>query len=341
MWRSNSLTVLALAAGVLSPCAMPPSARAGDKIEFSAPRASLKVPQVVREDKEPPKSEMPRSIQAEDMVPRDMEGASEIVIVSTPEEKDVKTRDSAFTDYLDDNANADSRYDILESRQRPINGATNAWSMPEGWNPDAGSLVSERRNDEAASRDHLRGLLEAASTAGRIDYQNDGLYGRHSSNWDGDSAGSLGLFRYGSPPEETVAQKLSKWPGSFLHRGLPDSHGAQDESMPTYAQMQAIKEQLGHGNSSARFSSAADDQPRSSSLSVNPPGYTWQTDALHDRTPDERMSAPRAFYPVETKIVSQNPDIFERQRPPASPPGQVQSPPAILPFPKKPGSVLQ
>jgi hypothetical protein len=56
---------------------------------------------------------------------------------------------------------------------------------------------------------------------------------------------------------------------------------------------------------------------------------------------DETPGLPRTIHPAGTKTVSQNPDMFARQQPPASPPGQVQSPPAILPFPKKPGSVFQ
>ena len=208
-WRSNSLAVLALAAGALLPCAMPPSARAGDKIEFSAPGALLEVPQVVRDDKEPPKPEMQAPMQAEDMIPEGMQDSSEIVILSTPKEKDVKPWDSAFTDNRDNNTDADSRYDNLDPRQRPGNGATNRWDMPGGWNPDAGSIFSQRRGDEAASQDNLRGRLETANTAGRTDYQKDERYGRHSSDSDEDSALSGGFSHHGSPGLERMRRDNS------------------------------------------------------------------------------------------------------------------------------------
>ena len=339
-WRSNSLAVLALATGALSPCAMPPSARAGDKIEFSAPSASLEVPQVVRDDTEPPKSERQAPMQAEDMMPKRMQASSEIVTISTPEEEDVNTWDSAFTDNRDSNTDADSRYGNLDSRQRPINGSTNRWDMPGGWNPDAGSIFSERRRDEGASRDSLRGRLEAVNTAGRTDYQKDERYGRHSFDSDEDSAWSGSFFHPGLTAEETVAQELSAWSHSFLHPGLPGSYRIQDKSMPTYAQMKGINEQLSRAYSSARLSGAADDQPRGSSLSPDAE-YISERNAARGRTPDETAGAPRTIHPAETKTASQNSDKFARQEPPASPPGQVQSRPAILPFPKKPGSVFQ
>ncbi len=243
-WRSHSLAVLALAAGALSPCAMPPSARAGDKIEFSAPGASLEVPQVVRDDKEPPKSEMQTSMQVNDMIPASMLGYSEIVIISTPKEKDVKTWDSAFADDRDDDPDADSRYDNLDSRQRPINGATNWWDMPGGWNPDAGSIFSERRRGEAASRDNLRGRLEAVNTAGRTDYQKDERYGKHSPDSDPDSAWSRDFFHRALPPEETVGQRLSKWSWSLFHQRLRDLDRVQEKVMLSYDRMRAVNEKL-------------------------------------------------------------------------------------------------
>jgi hypothetical protein len=345
-WRSHSLAVLALAAGALSPCAMPPSARAGDKIEFSAPGASLEIPQVVRDDKEPPKPEMQTSMQAADMVPEGIQDSSEIVIISTPKEEDARTWDSAFTDNRDNNANAGIRYDNLDSRQRPINGATNWWDMPGGWNLDAGSIFSERGSDEAASRDGLRGRLEAVTTAGRTDYRKEELYGRHSSDSDEDSAWSRSFPHHGSPGLERmrdgqfvpVYEEVSTWYHGVLH-SRPASVDRTRESQ-FYAQMKANNEQSSHGYSPERLSSVADNQPRGSSLSPDAE-YISERNAARARTLEETMSAPRTIHFAETNAVSQHPDIFARPDPPASPPGQVQSRPAVLPFPKKPGSVFQ
>jgi len=349
-WRSNSLAVLALAAGALLPCAMPPSARAGDKIEFSAPGALLEVPQVVRDDKEPPKPEMQAPMQAEDMIPEGMQDSSEIMILSTPKEKDLKPWDSALTDNGDNNTNADSRYDNLDPRQRPGNGATNRWDMPGGWNPDAGSIFSQRRGDEAASQDKLHGRLETANTEGRTDYQKDERYGRHSSDSDEDSARSGGLSHHGSPGLERmregqfvpVYEQVSAWSRDLLHHPSSAESRASDKQLAASFALyiKTINEQSSQGYSSEGLSSAADDQPHRSSLSPDAE-YISERNAARDRRSDETASAPRTIHPVETKTVSQNPDTFAQQRPPASPPGQVQSLPAILPFPKKPGSVFQ
>jgi len=91
-WRSNSLTFLALAAGVLSPCLMPPSARAGDKIEFSAPGASLDVPKVEREDQGTPKPEIQASVSGDGIYLDDnMQASSDVVIISAPKKKGSRT----------------------------------------------------------------------------------------------------------------------------------------------------------------------------------------------------------------------------------------------------------
>ena len=324
---------------------MLPSARAGDKIEFSAPGVPLEVPQVVRDDKEPPKSEMQPPMQAEDMVPGSMQRSSEIVIVFTPEEENVNTWDSAFTDDRDNNTDANSRYDNLDSRLRPINGPTNRWDMPGTWNPDAGS-ISERRRDEAASQDNLHGRSEGVNTAGRTDYQKEERYDRHSFDSDEDPAWSRSFYHYGSPGLERMREgqfvpfyeELSSWSHGFFYH--PTVNADRKRMKQYYAQMKANSEQASQGSSSERFSSPTDDQPRGSSLSPDSE-YISERNAARGRTLDETPGLPRTIHPAGTKTVSQNPDMFARQQPPASPPGQVQSPPAILPFPKKPGSVFQ
>src|SRR5271157_5105096 len=190
-WRSSSLAILALAAGALWPCALPPAARAGDKIEFSAPPASLEVPQAERQDKEQPKSEIQASPQINRLLlGGGMQASSEVVVITTPKRRDVRRWDSASTDDRDNDTDADNRYDNLDPRQRPINGATKRWDVPGGSNPNAGSISSQRRSDESAGRDNLRTRLEAVDTAERADYQKDGLYRRRSSDSDKDLAWS-------------------------------------------------------------------------------------------------------------------------------------------------------
>jgi hypothetical protein len=76
-----------------------------------------------------------------------------------------------------------------------------------------------------------------------------------------------------------------------------------------------------------------------------PPGvaaYNAQLDAMHGKIPDATAMTPRIFRPLQAQeAMSQNVNVYAREEPPPSPPGQVQSRPAILPFPKKPGDVLR
>jgi hypothetical protein len=243
---------------------------------------------------------------------------------------------------------ADSLYDNLDSRPQSINGATNQWEMPGGWKPDAGSIYSERRRNEAAGQDSLRTRLEAVNTAEGTDYQKEERYGRRSFDSDEDPAWSSGFFNRALPSEKTMTQRLSAWSYNLLHPGLPGlQQRLQDKIMPSYAAMKAINEQSKELNeqfsreySSERLSSASGDQPHGSLLSPDAE-YISERNAARARMSDETVSAPRTILPAETTTVSQNPGVFARQEPPASPRGQVQSRPAILPFPKKPGSVFQ
>jgi len=316
---SNSLAVLALVAGCFAPCASPLTAQGGDKIEFSAPSASLDIPRVQREEKEPAKSAFDRSIRPDEAVlAEQMQDSTEVVVITRPKKKTTRIWDSALTDNRDDTADANSREDSLDHTQRPINGATNLWDMDKGWNQNTGHIYSERRADDPVKPESLRARLEAMNTARTTYYQKDNRFDRRPSDSDEDSSWSRNLFHHG-----------------FLGMG--------ETREPFYDDVKPMNAEPSQAYLSVRPSSAADDALRDSKL---PPGmveYNSQVDVLRGKTPEEMLTAPalRPYQPVETKTVSQNPDPYARQQPPASPPGQVQSPPAILPFPRRPGSVFQ
>jgi hypothetical protein len=318
-WCSNSRTVLALAGGALSLCLMSPSARAGDKIEFSMPDAALEAPQVEREDKEPvtaASQQVPDPV--DEVYPAKYEqGSSEVLIVVAPKWKDVKTSDPAFPDDQDDDTDADSRYDNPDSTQRPVNNATTKWDTQRGRNPDAESIFSDRKSDEATSQDSPRGRLEAAEAADKPDYRKDERYGRRTPDANEDSA----------------------WSHSFSHHGASHLERMREgQFVPFYQEAQPANEQP---NSSARLPGAADDLRRDY---TSPPGgadYHSPTDDLRDRASDESAGGSQRFHYDEARTASQSPDAYSRQKPPPASQSQVQAQPAILPFPKKPGDLLR
>jgi len=324
-WYSNSLIILTLAAGALSPCVMPSSARAGDKIEFTIPGFSLETPKVVREVKEPTKADDLRSTRLDGPTPEYMApDSSGFVFISTQKSKDAKTSYPTSTDDQDNDANAANADVNLAAKQQSINGAYR-WDTLRGQDPYGGSLFSERRSAESVEdmsqdQDTLRSRLEAASRTGKIDYQRDERYNK----------------RFPDATED------SGWSRSFFHDGLPDlnpmRHG---QFVPLYEEQNVVSQQPNQGYFPARPLSAEDEQLRESMLPPGMAAYDAQLDAINGKIPDETAPTPHMFRPVDEQAVSQNTDTFARQEPPASPPGQVQSRPAILPYPKRPSSVLQ
>ena len=100
-WRCNSLGVLTLAAGIVTPCLLAVSAHAGDKIEFSAPSTTLEVPQVPREKKDNLKTVVDGSLQVDAPTPAEdaQNATTDVVVFSAPKKKDFRT-DSLYADPL-------------------------------------------------------------------------------------------------------------------------------------------------------------------------------------------------------------------------------------------------
>jgi hypothetical protein len=323
---SNSLAILGLVAGCFVPCVMPFSARAGDKIEFSTASVPLEVPRMQREAKESPNSTIGVPTRPEDAISaEEMQDSAGGVIIASPKKKTVRAGDSIFTDDRDDTTDADSRYDSLDSKRRPVNRATNMWDLGRGWNQDTGIASANHIGHNPAGQASLRDRLEALHATGRDDYQSeqrqrDERYDKGSTDSDEDSVWSRRIFHYG----------LSGMGGTQV--------GQFD---PFYDETKAMNQGSSQVNSWARPPSVIDDQLRDSRMTPGMAEYNSQLDILRGKTPEATQDAPGAFRPVETRTVSQNSDPYARQQPPASPPGQVQSPPAILPFPKRPGSVFQ
>jgi hypothetical protein len=323
--RSNSLAVLALAAGCFAPCALSQSVPAGDKIEFSAPSVPLAVPQVQSEEKELTKASVDASLRPDTSA---LEVLPEETLVLVPQKrKSARSPDSASTfadnrDNRDDSADADSSYGSLDQKLRPIQKATNLWDLSRAWDQDSERNFSDRRGDNPANRDNLHERLDPWSAARGIDRQRNDPFGRDSS----------------ASTEDTT------WSHSFFHHELSGVGGTRDGQVDSfYDDVKAAATPAPAETYSLPIPySASDEMLRESKLPPRMVEYNLQLDAMRGKTPDETPGARLTFHPVETRpVVSQNPDPYARQEPPPSPPGEVQARPAILPFPKRPGSVFQ
>jgi hypothetical protein len=277
------------------------------------------------------------------MAPEAMQASPPMVIISTSRQKGLKAWDLDDTDDQDDvypgslRDNPDHRNDSLYSTQQPIDDTTNRWDDPR--DPDFKSIFSERRRDEAAGEDHLPGRLESENAAGRIDYGDDQRYGRHFGDSDGDLKWSCRTSEDGSQSDGTANKDLSAWARSLLH---PASDGI-DRSLTKQQRFT----QMGMGDQNPLRGDSLDDSSRfSDRLPPNPallPGagaFAGQWGDRDRRTSEEMSREPLHYKDEYTNAMSQYSDLFSRQQPLAPPPIQVQSPPAILPFPKKPGSVF-
>ncbi|MGP8199857.1 MAG: hypothetical protein ACLQU4_10185 [Limisphaerales bacterium] len=339
-WSSSSLAVAMVAVGALSPCFMPVSARAGDKIEFSAPSASLEVPQVAREEAPLPSFNLP--MRTDDRTPEDVRGRT-VYVVTTPRQNGLRAWDSDDTDDQDDaypgsgHEDRDRRNDELYSSQRAVYELTNRWD--DARDRDFESIFSHRRRQETASEGHFGGQAEAEKALGRIDYEADKRYASHFGDSGEDLTWSRQTLDGGLEPEETARKEMSAWADKILH---PASHEI-DRTLARqqrFTQMRGVnRNSLGEDPSEDSFS-VADSLPPGSTLSPATDTFATQWNDKGRRMPEETPRAPLNYKYDYTNTVGQYSDLFSRQQPPASPPGQVQSRPAILPFPKKPGSVF-
>jgi hypothetical protein len=309
---------LALAAGFFVPCAAPPSVQAGDKIEFSTPSASLEVPKVAPEEKESEKYSAEAPLRP-DTSGVDVLPPTQVFVITNPNRKSGRTRDPASMDNRDDTADADSSDDSSNAKLRPNKNAPKLWDLGVGWDQDSRNTFSQRREDNPAGRESLRNRLELSRERGS-DYRRDERFSRDSSD----------------STEETT------WSRSFFHHGPASSGGTREGQFESfYDGVRAASQVPIEAYSMALPPNPIDTMVRESQL---PPGmaqYNLQLDALHGKIPDETQNPRFAFQPVQTRPLSLNPDPYARLAPPPAPPGQVQSPPAILPFPKRPGSVFQ
>jgi hypothetical protein len=334
----KSAAFFALTAAALSPCVLPLSLQAGDKIDFSAPTTSLEVPKVEKVDKDIEQSDSQMTPQDRLMGRVAPAISTEIVVVTPPSRRDDDRDDSSYRsdrdrNSLDNNANQDASYDNLNSSERPDNRDIRQTRD----NSFGGDAFSQENGDGATSDDSLHNRMDAAERK-MDDQKNDRLDGSSDSAFD--SSWSSEYYQQNTREQNTVVQKLSAFSQNLLHPGLTGLQRLQDRSMPSYALMKNLNEDLNPGPSPSDVPTEADEMRRNS-MQAQRTDIDGSMDNLRDPAQDQSTSVPLRIHPLEEPSLSLNPDEYVRQLPPSSPRGWMQSQPAILPFPKKPGDVLR
>jgi hypothetical protein len=311
--RVNFLALLILGAGFFIPLAV----LAGDKIQFSDAATTLEVPRVQREEKISVNSSLEAPLAPDAAVMAEqMQSSGGVIYIPGPKKKNERSRDTDIANDRDVADREENPYDTLTRKPSLNDFSTNSLNTILGLNHQPGGIYSDRAADISDNPDSLRARVQALHTGEKIDYERDERYGRQPIESD-DTTG-------------------------ISHHGLFGLGTTDGNSRTSDAEMKSVNDGGSQTYTLTRPFNAADELLRESKM---PPGmveYNSEVSTLRGKTPDEAMSQSlRPYHPAETRAGSATPDPYARQEPPASPPGQVQSRPGILPFPKRPGSVFQ
>ncbi len=314
--HSYSWAGLALACGC---CLLAPQAGAGDKIEFSSPAIFWGVPQPEAEQKDN-KTE-PLSVH---LLPYQSKVLYPVVGQSSV---NISRRRGADKHTWDSSLSPDSERKDLSGFDRlsPLDGperATNNWGRPNGRNPGfSGGLEPRNNGDPTEPANGAASQDEASKAFGRDENRNEGLFGDRFT----DSRGGLPWMRDSDSHGSMALDRLQH--GEFVpfSEDFKSSYGPQP------------------GSSSAGGWRAGMDALHSSSL---PPGmseYSSPASSLPVGREGELFGTP-GMAPAWDGGASSRP--APRYNPSAeqgwSAGGQQQqAPPAVLPFPRKPGDLFQ
>lgn len=326
--RSYSLAVFTIAAFC------PWAALAGDKIEFSAPGDSVSVPRVEKVEKGSKEDADSGGPPINQKILDANQMAYTVVVVSSPQ-RDSSHRKSDSTDPdLDGNENGDSG---LDSDQASPNREKRV--------ADYSNIYADRKSEDFTGDASLRDRMEAdeKERADRADgYGSDQHYGRvyavsgQESPWNRDS------LQRTTPQEQSVIERMSTFTHDLFHQGNPALEGVTQRALGAYDSMKGNNEQ---NNAEQRLQNQSD---RSSALDnaapgTGPDGYASQFDDSRRRAGDDAVNNGRlTIIPGEYSSVSLNPDAYVRPEAFKNPERlRVEEPPAVLTFPKRPGSLLK
>jgi hypothetical protein len=180
----------------------------------------------------------------------------------------------------------------------------------------------------------LHARLEAMDAADKTD----------STKIDYGKGGFKGSF---FSKDRSEATDETPWVQKYFKHELSVIGGTKDNFYdPYFDQMMKVNQagQAPDGIAGGAFQDHFDSVEQSVRNATTPAAlteYQEQLDLARGKLQDPNQPVLRHYTPVDTISSYQQPNRYGPMMPPASPPGDVQSQPAILPFPKRPGSLFQ
>jgi hypothetical protein len=312
--HSYSAAGLALLWGSCASCLLAPWAGAGDKIEFSSPAISWGVPQREVEVKDNKTSASPAHSSA---YPNSFYPGLQqtTVIITAPRGTDKHTWDSSLT--------GDQGRKDLSSFERLFpqdgsSGLTNSPGRPTGWNSDSPSGLAPRRSQDAVET-------------------SDGLTSRAFGRDD-------------SRNQERLRDRFYESGGGFPWSRDSDTHGAMALDRMQHGEFVRFGDYVRSSYEQQSVSSSAGglrggmDPLHSSSLPPSLSGYSYSLSAgsFSGGREGDVFGTPGMAPAWDSRAISRpaarNNSSLDQ---PWSAGGQKQAPPAVLPFPRKPGDLFQ
>jgi hypothetical protein len=295
-----------------------------DKIEFSAPTAAIDTPTAVKEDKDLPRLEYHPAPVSDRLFLEDNFHASPPaqMVVLTPGRRgdDLDSRDASKRDpdygYTKPRNSFDS---LLAPRNPGLESFTNHFNDQKDWNTDAARASMYGNKIDAASReDSFQSRLNPVNTPDR-----NGIAGRREN---GDA------WRTRNTPEE------SSWTFTYFHHDPGFARNHDGEFMPSYTELMAAGQHSASASTPAPSAPVADEAYHNSSRTTGPVDY--QPTARYD-APAATSGLYQTYQTTRPGTLYQNSGTYARQETSGLYSSQAQPPPAILPFPKRPGDVLK
>lgn len=315
--RSTYLLAALGVAGFLSPGIGPSAVQAGDKIEFSTPNVSLGVPQVARPQTDAVPEDFHSQSPTADLVPDGMDAPAETVYVIT---KTKKSQDGSDVDSTDNSDNPYGQYKD-DAYNKLLYGDTNYLSSRREFGVDPRTddhRLNDRMND--LRQDNLRGAANYDYSTGHKQYEQDDRFASRDGDPDQSSSWSRTLFRLG------------------MGR---DGASAGEQYLPSYQQLKLLNDEF-MGTTENKPAPMAPNQPSQQYSSQSPiDGYAFPGQSgLRDST-EATPPAPSFYHPSELRISGQQ-GGYNWTQPQASGYGTgSREQPAVLPFPKRPGSLFK
>jgi hypothetical protein len=314
--HSNSLVSLFIVVSVVMLYDGAPSARAGDKIDFSAPSAPLSVPQIERENKDANASEHISLLpDREPAQISDVPPAQETVVIVPQTKRQGHSWESESTSrdpFEADKAELDPYANARENL-----GATNRWDMRKGWEATPPDIF--QRNEDGERADSLRARLDPLNPASNRDRDPLAVdrFSRDSRDLDTDSAWSRSPYNHAISLDRIRTGQFVPFDGeekSVLDPRATETTTSVPEPAPGY-----------------NYATTAPGMAQ----------YNSQLDTLHGKVPDERVTLSRSYHSESRSRQAQGYGSYSQADTTPESRGMAPTRPAILQFPKKPGDLLR